>query len=275
MPKRPLLSFTYIALLLAAGPLGAGVELTAIEKDLPDGQPSTTRVQVDVDKIRIDARSGSDPQIVIFRGDLQKLWIADPQDQSYIEISQQQIQRMSDQIGSRMHEMQQRMQERLQNVPPEQRAMIEDMMKNRMGGASPGPAARTSYERVATAEKVHDWSCDKYVGTRNQLKTVEVWTTGWEQLGLSAADFQALQQMGRFFEGLSSRFSEPFLQVGSTDWEQQQGYPGIPLRRIEYQQGVAKRESSVQQVTKKSLAPELFELDPSWTKKDLPLPAAR
>ena len=268
MKRSAMLPSTLLTLALFAGRLPAGVLISATEKSLPDGAASTTTIQVEPDRIRVDTTADGRKQVVIFRGDRQLLWTIDPEQKTYYEITKAELEQLVSQMENAMSAIQQQMEERLKSMPPEQRAALEQVMKNR--GAVLGSkvsVAKTTYKKVAAGEKIRQWSCDKYEGYRGDQITAEVWTADWNQLGLGAEDFQALQQMSKFLEGMRSSISDSFFKVGGADWQEQQAYPGLPLRRISYRRAGAYRESEVQEIRKETLAAKLFELDPGLTKQ--------
>jgi hypothetical protein len=90
------------------------------------------------------------------------------------------------------------MQEQMKNMPPEQRAMIEQMMKARGGLRGMPPTAqevRVEY-KPAGSDQVGQWSCTKYEGFRGQEKVAEVCAVDPKEFGLTPSDFEVIKQSG-------------------------------------------------------------------------------
>ena len=102
------------------------------------------------------------------------------------------------------------MQKELANMPPEQRAQMEAIMKGRMGGAGGrgAAAARRSIRKTGT-DKVGNWTCDKYEGYVGAEKTSEVCTVDPKALGFTAADFAVSKQFAAFFKKLMPADGRP------------------------------------------------------------------
>src|SRR5262249_46358724 len=102
-----------------------------------------TIMYLDNGRIRVEADGPSGKNVVIFDGDKQGLWLIQPGDNSYSEITQETIAglgQMMGQANQQMSDAMKKMQEQMANMPPQQRAMMEQMMKGR-GMAMPGATA--------------------------------------------------------------------------------------------------------------------------------------
>jgi len=98
--------------------------------------------------------------------------------------------------------------EQMKNVPPEQRKMMESMMKGRM----PQQPPKTVYRKVASGVKVNRWVCDRYDGYLGKEKKEEVWAADPAQFDLRPEDFQVFDDMRDFMEGFSKQ-SMPFFRI--------------------------------------------------------------
>ena len=78
--------------------------------------------------IRMEMASERGKTIIIFDGDKQVLWMIQPDQGSYMEMTADTVARMSQQAGGANAQMEQamkQMQEKMASMPPEQRAMME------------------------------------------------------------------------------------------------------------------------------------------------------
>ena len=133
------LSYASLLLLLccAARPAQAGVVIQQVERAIGNNQArQTVTISMDAGKLRVEGENpGQGKFLLIFDNAKQVMWMVDVAKKSYMEITKAQVEAMANQMGQMMQQMQQAM----ANVPPEQRAMMEQMMKGRMGGMAAPP----------------------------------------------------------------------------------------------------------------------------------------
>jgi len=163
------------------------------------------------------------------------------------------------------------MQKALEGMPPAQRAQMEAMMKGRLGGlpGASGPA-KTEYRRGGTS-KVSKWTCDVYEGFQNNQKTGEVCTVSASALGFNATDFEVSRQLAAFMRGLIPQGADQVFQSGRA---QEQGYEGVPVRRVTT---IAGREivTELTSVARQTFPDASFAVPDGFTKTAAPFEAGR
>jgi hypothetical protein len=193
-PLRAALTTMALATLTTGVTSGAnGVIITM--KQISGGTPETHQIQLDADHLRADT---GDAKAVIFDANRQVLDIVDNNQKSYRELTKADVDRLGEQVSGAMSQMQAQM----ANLPPEQRARIEAMMKGR--GVSPAgtdAAPKPEYRKVGT-DKVGKWTCDEYDVYLGGRKDGDVCTVSASALGLSDSDFAVTKQMQTFFSAL-------------------------------------------------------------------------
>ena len=119
-------------LLLWLQALTAGVLMVSTQESFQGSQqqPTTTKLRVESDRVRIEMDGTERSDVMIFRGDRQVMWIIDHKAKVYREMTKADI----DRLGGRASEIRAMMQEQLKNMPPERRQMVERMMKSKMSG---------------------------------------------------------------------------------------------------------------------------------------------
>jgi hypothetical protein len=240
----------------------AGVVITSVDTSYEDpGDSGTSTSYIGDNDMRAETRTKNENNIIIFRSDREVIWAIDPADNSYTEMTKQDLKKMKGQIDEAMR----RMQEEMKNLPPEQRAMIEQMMKSK---AAPPEPESPVFKKVASGVKVGKWKCDTYEGYEGGELVEEVCTTDWKNLGIERKDFQVMQRMSEFMSELSPH-SAGGLNVGSAEWEKEQGYPGIPVRTIEYSMGKKVFQTDLKDVKRQQIDSSLFELPKGLTKKSV------
>ncbi|HWP84165.1 MAG TPA: hypothetical protein VNN17_03170, partial [Terriglobia bacterium] len=95
----------------------------------------TVTIYLDADKLRVEGNNPSSGQyVVIFDKAKQVMWFAEPSKGTYLELTAAQVQAMGAQMQGAMSQMQEAMKQmeaEMANLPPQQRAMMEQMMKGR------------------------------------------------------------------------------------------------------------------------------------------------
>jgi hypothetical protein len=167
--------------------------------------------------------------------------------------------------------MRKQMEEQLSKLPPDRRRLVEEMMKQKMGGmAGAGPAAvkpaPTVYSKTASGQQVGRWSCDKYAGTRDQQKVSEVCTVGYAELGVEPADLQVFQQMAEMVKGFAPPEMESMLRLGPSSEGSASTFHGIPVQRISFRNGAPYSQSQVESVVRGDIDHALFEVPEGFKK---------
>ena len=133
-------------------------------------------------------------------------------------------------MSLRLAEAQKKIEEQMKTMPPEQRAMVEKMLKEQ-GGGLPPPGQRAPLKFAKSGGgKVGSWPCDTYSATADG-RTVEVCTAEPATIGLAAED----QAVFEGFLDLSEKMAgESATGLGSGA---NRGFPGLPLERSESRDG--------------------------------------
>lgn len=251
---------TIVPLALAASAGAADGVLITERTTSPDGKVTTNQVQLDQNHMRAET-ADREARTVIFDNTAQVLRMVNDETKTYREMTKADVDRMAGQMSDAMA----RMQDAMKNMPPEQRARIEEMMKGRgmaMGGA---PAVKTEYKKVGS-DKVGKWACDKYEGTRNGEKVVELCTVDPSALGLTQADFAVAFEMANFFKALVPQGAERMFMVGRADT---QGFNGVPVRRVNFSNGQPQDVHELVGVTRQTFPASTWEVPAGYQKQPL------
>ena len=244
------------AFCLAAAPLFAADGVLIVEKTTTGGSTKTNQIQIEKERMRAE----SDTQTVVFDGTKQVLWLINDGRKSYSEMTKADVDRMGGQLNDAMAKMQ----KQLKSLPPEQRAQIEAMMKGRgMPTAGGAQAPKTEYRKTGS-DKVGAWTCDKYQGTRGGQKVTELCTVDPKVLGLAMSDFQVSKQLVEFFGKLVPQGADRMFAVGTPE---EQGFSGVPMRRIAFNNGQQQSVSEVTQASRQNFPASVFELPAGYQKE--------
>lgn len=258
--KRTVLGAVTVAGVVAlTGVLHAASGVVIVTKSSSDSGTQTHQVQLDANHMRAEMAGGAgDTQVVIFDGAKQVLDIVSPAKKTYSEITQADADKLGAQVSGAMAQMQAQM----ANLPPEQRAQIEAMMKGRGAGAMGGAPAKPEYKKVGT-DTVGKWTCDKYEGYTNGQKVSEVCTVDPKALGFTVGDFAVTRQMAEFFGRIMPQMSSRMFAIGSLE---AQGYAGIPVRNTQYVMGRT-ITTEVVEVTRGTIPETAFQVPAGFEKQ--------
>ena len=247
-----------IAALCLATPLIAADGILIVEKTTTGGKTETNQIQIEKTRMRAES---TDPngvkQVFVFDGAAQVMRVIDYDKKTYMEMTKADADRMGGQMADAMAQMQ----EQMKNMPPDQRAQMEAMMRGR---GMPGPAApaKTEYRKAGT-DKVGKWTCDKWDGYQNNQKTSEVCTVDPKTLGFAMTDFEVTRQLAAFFQKLMPQNVDQMFSIGSAD---AQGFSGVPVRRA-YSIGQRQTLTELTDVTRQTFPDSIFAVPAGFQKQ--------
>lgn len=245
----------------------ADVVMVMETKNMASDTPSaaTQEMTITADKLSGHIRSGGQEQRMIFRGDKKLLWMIDPVSKSYMELTAAGLSAMGDQVNAAMKE-------RLAQLPADQRAQAEAMLKARLGEGAAAPVI----DAKNTGEKktVEGHACTKWDLFRDGQKSGEAWVAPRSEFKVAPADFQVFASMVQFFDGI--RKSMPMAQAlwrnGDT-FAMFQKIDGVPVvtRRMDGDKVVG--ETTLKSLEHKAAAASEFALPEGLTPQTIGGPA--
>jgi len=247
------------AFCLLTHPLLAADGILIVEKSTTGTTTRTSQAQIEKTRMRSESAGPNGTVIMTFDGTAEVMRTIDMQKKTYTEMTKADVERMSAQMAGAMAKMQQ-MQEQMKNMPPAARAQMEAMMKGR--GMTMGAPAKTEYRKGGKGT-VGKWSCDKYEGYQDNVKTSELCTVEAKTLGFTPADFQVTQQLSNFFKAMVPQGADQMFNVGTGA---PQGYSGVPVRRT-YTIGGRETVSELTDVSRQTFPDSLFAVPAGFTKQ--------
>ena len=249
------------ALCLLAGTAQAADGILIVQQTtLGAAAPQTHRLQIDAKRMRAEM-TGPDgrKQVVVFDGAKQVMMLIDESRKTYVEMTKADV----DALAGQMSGMMAQLQEQMKNMPPEQRAQMEAMMKGR-GAAMPGTgAAKTQYKKAGTGT-VGKWTCDKYEGYSGDKKVSEMCTVDPKVLGFALTDFDVSKEMAEFFKKIVPAGANEMFSVGSAEL----GFSGVPVR-TERTVGSQTITTEMTDVSRQSFPDSVFQVPAGYQKTDM------
>jgi len=262
MKKTALAAAAACALVLPA--LAANGIVISLKSTANGGPPVTNQIQIDPNHMRAEVTGASGAKsAVVFDGVKQVMDIVDVEKKTYFEITKSDVDGMAAQLSSAMSQMQQQM----ANLPPEQRARIEAMMKGRGMPGVTAPASKPFYKKTGSAT-VGKWKCDLYEGYEGERKTSEVCAASPSALGLTDSDFTISKQVAEFFGKLFPQRANEMFSIGSVA---DRGYDGVPVRTTIYNEGGRVTTTELTDVSRQNIPESTFTVPAGFQKTDSPL----
>jgi hypothetical protein len=256
---------TTAVLSLLSFPLYAGVAMEMVTRDASGQETDRIQLSAQAGMLRVDSTDGGATSNVsmIFLGE--EFLVLDHADKSYIVMDEA----MLDEFAARISAAMQQLEAQLASLPPEQRAMAEQMMQGQMQGmrgrqGAPLPAPRI--EAVGTSQW-QDQSCTQYAVYEGGEKTQLVCAAALDHIQGSDEMMQAFRQMADYVRKMTE--SLPM----STDASMNPGelmdqLDGFPVHRIAYAGGEVVEEDLLESLTEKELDEGLFAAPDGYRRED-------
>jgi hypothetical protein len=252
---------------LAASSLFAGVRIQSEDTNLATKKVSTDVILLDANRLRVDSDDGKSVMFLT-DGGRNRMVMLDKAKNQYQEIDEETMKQMGQQMSAAMAQMQAAM----KNMPPDQRAMMEKMMKGKMPQAA-AAAPKTVYTAKGSGS-VNGFSCTKYEGDLSGVKESEVCAALPAQIKLTPADLQIFEKMKQFSSSLLSALANSPVHISvPSGYGFEEGYEGFPIQKIDFENGQATKRSELKSITRTNFTDADFSLG-NAKKVELPIPGA-
>jgi hypothetical protein len=257
-------AYTLIAVALASVPLHAGVRILMESTDLATNKVSNQEMLIDSTRLRVNVDANTSV-LFLTDGGRNRMVMLDKQKNEYREIDQQTM----DQMGQQMQGAMAQMNEAMKNMPPQQREMMEKMMKGKM--PQMGAAAAPTTYAAKGKSTVNGFGCTQYEGTRSGEKVAELCASQTAALKFASADSQIFEKMREFMAGFQKAMANsPFMANMSSTSFTDPGYEGFPVLRINFRGGQATNKQELKSAANASFSDADFALG-SAKKVDMPM----
>lgn len=263
---RHRLSIAIVALAMGSSGASAGVVITSTNVNFVSKETSPIGAFIEADRLKIVTPQNT----VIFRGDLMRTWVIGTAAGSYVEITPEVVSAFAARIAAAQtpgSPEQLRLQERLSKLPPQQRAAAEQQLRGLTGGAA---TPQASYAKTGTTKAVSSWRCETYDKTVDGQKQEQLCIAPIAALGLTDADFRALDLFSAFMGPIATSPIAP--RADYLNWAVMNkaiGFSGIPLEAILLSGGQPSLQDTVQKVERAAIRTAEFDLPPGLTKREL------
>ncbi len=212
-----------------------------------------------IDDVSAERSDGS----MIFLGD--RLLYLDHRNKSYIVIDEAMLDDVSAQINNAMAEME----KQLAGLPPEQRAMVEQMMQGKMQGLMAQAGASKADPRVESlgSQRWQSYACEKFAVFEGDAKTQEVCAADLDAIDGADEVMQAFRTMATYITQLAE--SMPMMaNENMNPGELMDQFDGFPVYTVDYVNGQPVEATSLESVTEKKLDTSLFAAPEGYRRED-------
>jgi len=211
-------------------------------------------------RIEITSVSSSESGGMIYNAERQEMIAIDHGAQEYYVIDKEMMNRMASQVSQAMAQMQ----EALAAMPPEQRALAEQMMKQQMPQPQLEAGPPVDINKTGESDTIAGYDCDYYDVMQDGRRIRDLCVTGWDDIEEGRDVAAAMMELAGFFESMREAFAGAG-GMGAMDRQQEmfaymrelEGYP--VLSRDYDAAGELKTESRLRTAGHVDLNPELFE----------------
>ena len=244
----------------------AGVALEMVTREMSGQEAERSQIYAQDGYLRLDSDGGPYAPDVSLIFDGTSFLVMDHGEKTYIIMDEAMLMEISDKMSAAMAQME----AELAKLPPEQRAMAEQMMKTQMGAImgdqESAPAPRV--EKTGNSE----WqgrSCTQFDVFEGDVKTQEICAAPLDKVNGAAEMMKTYQGMAQFVKKLAESLPGP-LGASFND------HPGMvaeliggfPVRSVEYSMGTAVREVTMESISEKALESEMFKAPADYRRED-------
>lgn len=261
---KKLLAASFSILLLLPPLAYAGAVMDMVTRNASGEETDRARIYAQSEMIRMDEVDGDQVKgTMIFLGN--EFMYVDHEDKSYIVMDESMIDEVSAQISDAMKQME----AELANMPPEQRAMVEQMMKGRMQGMMGQQNAPSSGPRVEAkgSGKWQSYKCREYEVFEGSEKTQDICAAKLDDIDGSDEVIEAFRGMAAYMKKMTES-----LPMRSGDQmnpgELMNEIDGFPVHTVDYENGVATGDVSLESVTERDIEPGMFAAPEGYRRED-------
>ncbi|MEZ5403369.1 MAG: hypothetical protein R2729_27055 [Bryobacteraceae bacterium] len=238
-----------LAASLAVAPLCAGVRIVSETKEQASGAVMNQEMLIEDTRIRMNIKGKQNMSILFLTAGGNRLVMVDNNRNEFREIDQATMDQMANQVQGMMSAME----EKLKAMPPDQRAMIEKMMKGKMGGAPAAAPAKTVYAAKGSAT-MNGFRCTQYEGTRNGQKVSEMCAAAPNAVSMDPGAYQVFGKMREFIAGFARMSANSPLAPKGIETMAEPDIKGLPVHHVAFANGQPVTTTDVKSVNKASFS---------------------
>jgi hypothetical protein len=253
--KKTLFACALFVLVCPGAWSGVVIEMEVHDPGAASGEP-TQKIYAQGEMLRVDSGAGrSGSMSIVFRDDT--LFLVSHDKKSCQTIDKQGM----EQLGTTVDAAMKQMEAELSKLPPEQRAMMEKMMKGKIpaGMSGVGGPSKPRRVEVGATEKIGEYSCTLHTLYSGDEKVWEVCAATEGLLDDASEALGAFRAMSRFAEQLQESIQQgPFSEMVKAPLYDMDEVGGFPVRMRTFDGGRIASESTLKSIVSKDLDAAVF-----------------
>lgn len=215
------------------------------------GDAALSRIELSGNRMRTDAGNVS----MLFDGSSNRMIVLMHDKKKYMDME-----KMAETAGAAMAKAQ----AALANLPPAQRAMIEQQMGKHMPGMG-GASIDVSITPTGAKDRVGSYSCDVYATSINGKRSSESCLTSLAAAGISSADAAAMRKAFEQLKALTEKMSAGMFKspLGGMPTDR------FPVRITNYENGRAGATVELKSLTTSNVPAADFSIPAGYTEQSM------
>lgn len=260
-------SFTFLLFCLISTTLNAGEVVEVTSKDLTAKNPTEETLKFFFSDGFMKMNSDEDSDF-IFNGNDSNMMVISHSNKTYMVFDQSTASNIKNEIDKVMEEA-------LAQVPPEQRAMVEQMMKKQMQGMGAAPQAqaeepKTEIREAGRSDIINGYACDYYEAYNSNQKDAEFCIASWSSIGASDNIQKSFIGMSEFMEGFLKQISQLApMKTNDNPFAYMKEMNGYPVFTRNFSKGAATDETTLKSITQQDIDKSFFIAPADYTKQDI------
>lgn len=261
------------ALASMAAPAGAG---SVFEMSENGGADVAQILFVQDGKLRAEVAPAANApaSTMIFAND--EMLILNDAERTYYRITHETLEELGAMLGQANEQLSaamEQMQAQLENLPPEQREMMERMMRDRMPNlAAMTQAAPTMRIEQGAADTVGGYACTQYAVYADETLTQELCAADYGSVPGAADIAAAVENMQGFFERLRSALPPALANLQNNPFDTMGQIDGFPVRSRIYVNGSLQQDVVLSSAETRDIGEDRFEVPPGYAEQRLEAP---
>ena len=238
-------------------------ESTDLDHKKPKVSTGSMMIGADRLAIRWDDPSEQGHGGFIFRADKELVWVVDDQKKSYQQIDKAIV----DEVAAEAATMMAQMRAKIAELPPDQRAQAEEMMKKYGGGLQEvATALKPDYRRTGETRVIGGHTCTKVDTYRGEDLISHAWVAPYSDWNLTLNDAAVFEKMNDFVSKMTGQMAN----MEKKDHIPMHELNGVPLMTQELEGGKVTRETVLESVTRGSSPSGAFEVPAGYKLQPFP-----
>jgi hypothetical protein len=256
------LAFLTIALASTAASAGVYIESHQVELGVKPAPAATVnKIYFDGGRMR---SNDADGEGAIFKN--KTIYALDPEKKTYTMVDKATVDRM----GGQLADARKKMEAQMANMPPEQRAMMEQMMKQMGGGAPGGKLPKRDVKSTGRSESVAGFKCTIWEVTVDGQKDQELCATPASAIPGGTEVLAVMREIGEMMQGLSEGLGPMARRTANEEWKDVAKIGGVPILTRDFEAGKPSSETRLAVIRKESVPASMFEVPAGYKERKMP-----